>query len=139
MKSENPKSEFRAARLSIIGAGPGDIDLITIKAIKTLGSADVVLYDALVNTELLKYAPNAEHIFVGKKLGCYAYIQDQINELIVNRAKTLGHVVRLKGGDPFVFGRGAEEMEYAANHGLEVAMVPGISSSLWSQLHRTFL
>ena len=115
---------------TVIGAGPGDVELITLKAIKALQSADVVLYDALVSVELLDYAPNAEQIFVGKRKGCYAYQQEQINELIVSRAKTNAHVVRLKGGDPFVFGRGAEEMEYAAAHGLQVAMVPGISSCL---------
>lgn len=115
-------------RLTVIGAGPGDVDLITLKAIKTLRVADVVLYDALVDAELLAYAPQAEHIFVGKRKGCYSHRQEQINELIVSRAKSQGHVVRLKGGDPFVFGRGAEEMEYAAGHGIEVSMVPGISS-----------
>ena len=120
----------RVGRLTVVGAGPGDIELITLKAIKVLENADVVLYDALVNEELLTYAKNAELIFVGKRKGCYAYQQEQINELIVSRAKSYGHVVRLKGGDPFVFGRGSEEMEYAASFGLEVAMVPGISSSL---------
>ncbi|MCL4156248.1 UNVERIFIED_CONTAM: hypothetical protein GTU68_065473, partial [Idotea baltica] len=116
--------------LTVVGAGPGDAELITLKAIKALQSSDVVLYDALVNDELLAYAPQAEKIFVGKRKGCYAYQQAQINELIVSRAKSHGHVVRLKGGDPFVFGRGAEEMEFAASFGIEVAMVPGISSSL---------
>lgn len=117
-------------QLTVIGAGPGDVELITLKAIKALQAADVVLYDALVDVALLEYAPNAEHIFVGKRKGCYAYQQEQINDLIVSRAKTHGHVVRLKGGDPFVFGRGAEEMEYAASKGVKVAMVPGISSSV---------
>ncbi|WP_201723408.1 uroporphyrinogen-III C-methyltransferase [Zobellia sp. OII3] len=117
-------------RLTVVGAGPGDVELITLKAIKALADADVVLYDALVSVELLDYAPKAEHIFVGKRKGCYAYQQEQINELIVNRAKANARVVRLKGGDPFVFGRGAEEMEYAASHGVQVAMVPGISSCL---------
>jgi len=117
-------------KLSVVGAGPGDIELITLKAIKTLQQAAVVLYDALVDPQLLIHAPNAEHIFVGKRRGCYTYQQDQINELIVSRAYSHGHVVRLKGGDPFVFGRGAEEMQYAAAHGLEVAMIPGISSSI---------
>jgi uroporphyrin-III C-methyltransferase len=117
-------------KLTVVGAGPGDVDLITLKGFKALANADVVLYDALVDVGLLQYAPSAEHIFVGKRRGCYAYQQDQINELIVSRAKSHGHVVRLKGGDPFVFGRGAEEMEYAAGYGLEVAMVPGISSSV---------
>jgi len=125
----DPRSQQRG-RLTVVGAGPGDIELITLKAIKTLENADVVLYDALVNEELLTYAKKAELIFVGKRKGCYAYQQEQINELIISRAKSHGHVVRLKGGDPFVFGRGSEEMEYAASHGLEVAMVPGISSSL---------
>ena len=123
MNIKNPK-------LTVVGAGPGDVDLITVKAIKVLKTADVVLYDALVNEELLDFInPNAEQIFVGKRRGCYKYQQEQINELIVARAKTHGHVVRLKGGDPFIFGRGAEEMEYAANFGIEVAVVPGISSS----------
>ena len=117
-------------RLTVVGAGPGDVELITLKAIKALQAANVVLYDALVDVALLEYAPNAEHIFVGKRKGCYAFRQEQINDLIVDRAKTHGHVVRLKGGDPFVFGRGAEEMEYAASKGVQVAMVPGISSSV---------
>ncbi|NND78596.1 MAG: uroporphyrinogen-III C-methyltransferase [Maribacter sp.] len=117
-------------KLSVVGAGPGDIDLITLKGIKVLASANVVLYDALVDVGLLQYAPTAEHIFVGKRRGCYSYQQDQINELIVSRAKSHGHVVRLKGGDPFVFGRGAEEMDYAGYNGLDVALVPGISSAI---------
>ncbi|MEX0313882.1 MAG: uroporphyrinogen-III C-methyltransferase [Allomuricauda sp.] len=117
-------------KLTVVGAGPGDVDLITLKGIKALQRADVVLYDALVDTELLEYAADAEHIFVGKRKGCYAYQQDQINELIVQRASQNKNVVRLKGGDPFVFGRGAEEMEYAAAHDLDVEVIPGISSSV---------
>jgi uroporphyrin-III C-methyltransferase len=124
------QGDKRFGQLTVVGAGPGDVELITLKAIKALQAADVVLYDALVDVSLLKYAPQAEHIFVGKRKGCYAYQQEQINDLIVSRAETHGHVVRLKGGDPFVFGRGAEEMEYAASKGLKVAMVPGISSSV---------
>lgn len=121
----------KPAKLTVVGAGPGDPDLMTLKAVKALKSADVVLYDALVNENLLGYTKSsAELIFVGKRRGCYKYQQEQINELIVARAKSDGHVVRLKGGDPFIFGRGAEEMEYAAKFGLETAIVPGISSSL---------
>ena len=124
MTRHNPK-------LTIVGAGPGDIELITLKAIKVIESADVVLYDALVNEELLKYAnKNAEIVFVGKRFGCHAYSQDQINALIVTMAQQYGHVVRLKGGDPFVFGRGSEEIEYVTPFGLETAIVPGISSAL---------
>ncbi len=117
-------------KLTVVGAGPGDVELITLKAIKALEAADVVLYDALVNPSLLAYATNAEHIFVGKRKGCYVYQQEQINELIVKMGETHGHIVRLKGGDPFVFGRGAEEMLFAAEKGMDVAMVPGISSSV---------
>lgn len=120
---------YKTPKLTVVGAGPGDVELITLKAVKALQSADVVLYDALVNAELLAYAKDAELIFVGKRKGCYAYQQEQINDLIVSRAFSHGHVVRLKGGDPFIFGRGAEEMETASAKGIEVAMVPGISSS----------
>lgn len=117
-------------KLTVVGAGPGDPDLITLKAIKAIASADVIMYDALVNKELLQYASKkAELIFVGKRKGCYAYQQNQINELIVVRALRGNHVVRLKGGDPFIFGRGAEELEYAKEYAIEVAVVPGISSS----------
>ena len=118
-------------KLTVVGAGPGDVELITLKAINTLKDADVVLYDALVNSELLSYvSPRAELIFVGKRRGCYRYQQEQINELIVECGYSHGHVVRLKGGDPFIFGRGAEEMEYAAAKGMNVSILPGISSSL---------
>ena len=122
---------LKTPTLTIVGAGPGDVDLITLKAIKMIESADVVLYDALINEALLKYAPeHAELIFVGKRKGCYAFQQGQINELIVAKAKEKGHVVRLKGGDPFVFGRGAEEIDYVRQFGLETFVVPGISSSM---------
>lgn len=117
-------------KLTVVGAGPGDPDLITLKAIKAIASADIIMYDALVNKELLQYASKkAELIFVGKRKGCYAYQQNQINELIVVSALRGNHVVRLKGGDPFIFGRGAEELDYAKEYAIEVAVVPGISSS----------
>ena len=118
-------------KLTVVGAGPGDEDLITLKAIKAIESADVILYDALINESLLKYASDdTELIFVGKRRGCYAFQQEQINDLIVSKAKEKGHVVRLKGGDPFIFGRGAEEIDYVRPFGLETYMVPGISSSV---------
>ncbi|MDF0715695.1 uroporphyrinogen-III C-methyltransferase [Muricauda sp. 334s03] len=120
----------RGGKLTVVGAGPGDVDLITLKGVKALQNADVVLYDALVDSELLEHASQAEQIFVGKRRGCYSYQQEQINDLIVERAQQGLHVVRLKGGDPFVFGRGAEEMEHASAFGVEVAVVPGISSSV---------
>ncbi|MEC3905623.1 uroporphyrinogen-III C-methyltransferase [Tamlana sp. 2201CG12-4] len=121
----------KTPKLTVVGAGPGDEDLITLKAIKAIESANVILYDALINEALLKYASEeAELIFVGKRKGCYAFQQEQINELIVAKAKTKGHVVRLKGGDPFIFGRGAEEIDYVRLHGIETYVVPGISSSI---------
>lgn len=122
---------LKTPKLTVVGAGPGDEDLITLKAIKAIESADVILYDALINESLLKYASaKAELIFVGKRKGCYAFQQEQINELIVSKAKERGHVVRLKGGDPFIFGRGAEEIDYVRGFGLETFVVPGISSSV---------
>ncbi|WP_027137667.1 uroporphyrinogen-III C-methyltransferase [Gaetbulibacter saemankumensis] len=118
-------------KLTVVGAGPGDIELITLKGIRAIESADVILYDALINEDLLKYAKSGvELIFVGKRKGCYAFQQDQINELIVAKAQEKGHVVRLKGGDPFIFGRGAEEIDFVKPFGLETFVVPGISSAL---------
>ncbi len=121
----------KKGKLSIVGAGPGDPELITLKAIKAIKAADVILYDALINTDLLNYASEtAEQIFVGKRRGCYAFQQEQINELIVERAMKGKHVIRLKGGDPFVFGRGAEEIEFAAHHGISSEVIPGITSAI---------
>lgn len=118
-------------KLTVVGAGPGDAELITVKAINALGEADVILYDALVNKEILNYAPvEALKIFVGKRSKHHTYTQEQINTLIVDLAYTHGHVVRLKGGDPFVFGRGQEEIKYAELFNIETAVVPGISSSI---------
>jgi uroporphyrin-III C-methyltransferase len=118
-------------KLTLVGAGPGDPDLITAKAINSLKTADVILYDALVNPEILKYAsPEAVIIYVGKRNHEHTYSQEQINTLIVNYAYTHGHVVRLKGGDPFVFGRGQEEINHVQSFNIETAIVPGISSSI---------
>lgn len=117
--------------LSLVGAGPGDPELITLKAIKTLGAADVILYDALASEELLQYAkPGTVLRFVGKRYGCHSLSQQEINHLIIEYAFSHGHVVRLKGGDPFVFGRAGEEIDVARAHGIEVAVIPGISSAL---------
>lgn len=117
-------------KVTLIGAGPGDPELITLKGIKALESADVVLHDALSSTELLSYCkPECVIVNVGKRFAQHSCNQDVINHLIVEYAQQYGHVVRLKGGDPFIFGRGYEEMEYAQRHGIEVQVVPGISSS----------
>lgn len=117
--------------LTLVGAGPGDPELITVKAIKALESADIVLYDALVSKEVLGYVPSSTPmICVGKRAGKHSYSQAEINSLIVESAFLYGHVVRLKGGDPFVFGRATEEIGYASRHGIPTAVVPGISSAL---------
>jgi uroporphyrin-III C-methyltransferase len=117
-------------KVTLVGAGPGDIELITLKGLNAIKSADVILYDALVNEELLELAPNATKIFVGKRKGYKSYSQEEINQLIVDQAFLHGHVVRLKGGDSFVFGRGYEEIQHAEAFGIPVSVVPGISSSI---------
>ncbi|MBC7400136.1 MAG: uroporphyrinogen-III C-methyltransferase [Mucilaginibacter sp.] len=117
-------------KITLVGAGPGDAELITLKGIKALQSANVVLYDALVNEELLDFAPNAEKIYVGKRSGEHSYSQDAVNKLLVDYAINYGHVVRLKGGDPFVFGRGYEELDFAAANNIPAVVIPGISSSI---------
>lgn len=117
------------AKLTLVGAGPGDPELLSIKGMKTLFQADVVIYDALVHPDLLLYAPQAELIFAGKRRSHHHLTQDEINDLIVEKALDLGHVVRLKGGDPFLFGRGGEEIAFAQKHGIDTAFVPGITSA----------
>ncbi len=118
-------------KLSLVGAGPGDPELITLKAIKVLAAADVVLYDALIDPSILAHAPaHALKIFVGKQKGVCQFPQEKINELIVQYAQSHGHVVRLKGGDPFIFGRGHEELTVAKQNHIEVQIVPGVSSAI---------
>jgi len=117
--------------LYIIGAGPGDPELITLKGVKALMKAEVILYDALVAEQLLAYAkPDCKLVFVGKRKGRKELSQNEINDLIVFYASRVSCVVRLKGGDPFVFGRGHEELEYSARRGMHVEVIPGISSAL---------
>jgi uroporphyrin-III C-methyltransferase len=130
IKTQNKKS-VKEPRITLVGAGPGDADLITIKGIKALKTADVVLYDALVNEELLEFAPeNAVKVYVGKRSGDHSFSQAAINKLMVDYALNYGHVVRLKGGDPFVFGRGYEELDHAASYSIPAEVIPGISSSI---------
>ncbi|RKO72247.1 uroporphyrinogen-III C-methyltransferase [Sphingobacterium puteale] len=119
------------AKVTLVGAGPGDPDLISLKGIKAIQKADVILYDALVNDELLDYAKaDCIKIYVGKRAEQLSTSQDEINRLLVDYALNYGHVVRLKGGDPFVFGRGGEEIDHVAQYGIETAVIPGISSAI---------
>ncbi len=121
----------KTPKLTLVGGGPGDPELITLKGLNAIRNADAILYDALVNEELLQYAkPAILKISVGKRKNNHSYTQDQINSLIIDLAFTEGHVVRLKGGDPFVFGRGQEELKYAELFNIETDFVPGISSAL---------
>lgn len=118
-------------KLTLVGAGPGDGELITLKGIRALRQADVVLYDDLANHTLLEFAPErALKIYVGKRAGQASFSQEEINELIVRCAQEHGHVVRLKGGDPYVFGRGFEECEYVRQYAIDCEVVPGVSSSI---------
>jgi uroporphyrin-III C-methyltransferase len=115
----------------LVGAGPGDPELITLRGLRLLRAADVVVYDRLVAESLLDEAPaGAERIFAGKASGCHAMSQEEINAILVARAREGKTVVRLKGGDPFVFGRGGEEAEVCAVAGLRWELVPGVSSAI---------
>lgn len=118
-------------KLYLIGAGPGDPELLTLKAVRALRESDVILYDRLVAPEALQHArPDALTIYVGKHHGEQERTQAEISELIVTYASQGRTVARLKGGDPVVFGRGAEEWMLALEHGLEVEVVPGVTSAI---------
>jgi uroporphyrin-III C-methyltransferase len=119
-------------KVFLLGAGPGDPKLLTVKAVEVLKDADVVIYDRLgVGEEVLNMTPEkAEKIFVGKRTGLHEVSQDQITELIIQKAESGGKVVRLKGGDPFIFGRGGEEAEALVEAGIEFEVVPGVSSAV---------
>ncbi|HTR82488.1 MAG TPA: siroheme synthase CysG [Bacteroidota bacterium] len=115
--------------VTLVGAGPGDPDLITVKGLRLLEQADVIVYDALVNFELLDRAKrDCEKIFAGKRSDGHYLRQEEINALLAQKANEGKSVVRLKGGDPFVFGRGGEEMEFLRKAGVEVTVVPGITA-----------
>lgn len=127
----DPAGPRPQGRVYLVGAGPGDPDLVTVKGLRALQRADVVAYDRLIPTELLEATrPEAERIYVGKTPDGPSVTQDEINELLVARARRGKTVVRLKGGDPFVFGRGGEEALALASAGVEFEIVPGISSAV---------
>jgi uroporphyrin-III C-methyltransferase / precorrin-2 dehydrogenase / sirohydrochlorin ferrochelatase len=120
-----------AGRVTLVGAGPGDPELLTLKAVRALQSADVILFDDLVSDEVLELARRkAKRMLVGKRGGRQSCRQDDINDLMIKLAKQGKHVVRLKSGDPMIFGRAGEEIERLELEGIAVSVVPGISSGL---------
>lgn len=119
------------SKVYLTGAGPGDLELLTIKALRVIQSADVIIYDKLANPELLKEAKEScEFIYVGKENKHHIMPQEDINAIIYKSSLENENVVRLKGGDPFVFGRGSEEALYLKERGVEYEVIPGVSSSL---------
>src|SRR5450631_2335418 len=118
-------------KVYLIGAGPGDPELLTVKGRRILQQADAILYDHLANVALLDLAPpQAERLYVGKKKSAHAYSQEEICALLIERARRGLTVVRLKGGDPFIFGRGGEEAEALADAGIPFEIVPGVTTPL---------
>ncbi|MDR0609354.1 MAG: uroporphyrinogen-III C-methyltransferase [Planctomycetaceae bacterium] len=118
-------------KVTLIGAGPGDAELMTVKGLNRMKQADVVLYDRLVGEDIIAMIPDTvEKICVGKHLGKHPVPQEEIDSLMVSKAKQGLHVVRLKGGDPFVFGRGGEELEILYKNNIPFEVIPGISSSI---------
>ena len=116
-------------KVYLVGAGPGDAGLLTLRGAELLGRADVGVYDALVNPDLLRFAPaTAEVLFGGKRAKEHALPQSELNALLITKAREGKTVVRLKGGDPYVFGRGGEEAEGLADQGIAFEVVPGVSS-----------
>jgi len=124
---------MKMGKVFICGAGPGDPGLITVKAMKLIKNCDVVFYDRLVSEEIIDQIPsNSERVFVGRTVGDATTHQDHTNEMMVAHANKGKRVLRLKGGDPFIFGRGAEEAEYLIEHNVEFEIVPGITSAIGS-------
>ncbi len=120
-----------SGRVFIVGAGPGDIELITLKGYNALRNADCVLYDFLSNIRLLDYCkPECEKICVGKSDGIHLLEQDEINDLLVNMSKKHDFIVRLKGGDPFIFSRGIEEARHLKENEIEYEVIPGVTSAI---------
>jgi uroporphyrinogen III methyltransferase / synthase len=127
--------EMKSGKVFLVGAGPGDPDLLTLRAAELLKKAEVVIYDRLIQEGVLAYcAPSAERIYMGQPVGKHESRQEEVHELLLQKARERKLVVRLKGGDPFLFGRGGEEIEFLAEHRIPFEVVPGVSSALAAPL-----
>jgi len=124
------KQAFIAGEVALVGAGPGDPDLLTMQAYRFIKQAEVVIYDRLVSQEIMALLPSdCQLVYVGKKEADHRVPQEGINQLLVDHARLGKKVVRLKGGDPFVFGRGSEEAQFVLNHGIACHIVPGMTAA----------
>ncbi|MFT6691724.1 MAG: uroporphyrin-III C-methyltransferase [Colwellia sp.] len=126
----NRKSTLQSGEVALVGSGPGDAELLTIRALRFMEQADVAIYDRLVSDEIMALLPqNCERLYVGKEQAKHCVPQDKINELLVRYAQQGRKVLRLKGGDPFIFGRGGEEAEFLLKNGISCHLCPGITAA----------
>ncbi len=128
--TKNSKSILKAGEVALVGSGPGDAELLTLRALRFIQQTEVAVYDRLVSSEILELLPeNCEKIYVGKEQAKHCVPQDKINQILVDKALEGKRVLRLKGGDPFIFGRGGEEAEFLLRHGVSCHICPGITAA----------
>jgi len=124
------KTQLKSGEVALVGSGPGDVELLTLRALRFIEQADITIYDRLVSDDILALLPeNSEKLYVGKEQAKHCVPQDKINQLLLEHAKSGKRVLRLKGGDPFIFGRGGEEAEYLLSNGVSCHICPGITAA----------